>query len=140
MKQNTIYYLITISTLIAVFSVYNYTLYNSSSTQKLTANAQKGQTIWQKNNCNNCHQLYGLGGYLGPDLTNIYSNPKKGPQYIKAMLKSGIKSMPEFKFSNQETEALLTFLKEVDKTGYYPNHNANINSQGWVEISTKNEK
>ncbi|WP_169051715.1 cytochrome c [Flavobacterium sp. H122] len=99
-----------------------------------------GQQLWQKNNCFNCHQLYGLGGYLGPDLTNIYSNPNKGPGYIRAMLKSGVKTMPVFHFSKQETDALLSFLKEVDKTGQYPNYNANMKPDGWVEITTENEK
>ncbi|MBK8357424.1 MAG: hypothetical protein IPL13_19205 [Saprospiraceae bacterium] len=36
-----------------------------------------GKLIWQDYNCNACHQIYGLGGYLGPDLTNVYSKEVK---------------------------------------------------------------
>jgi len=48
--------------------------------------------------------------------------------------------MPKFNFTNEEKYALLMFLKEVDKTGYYPNHNSNTEPNGWVEITNKNEK
>ncbi len=78
--------------------------------------------------------------YLGPDLTNTYSDKTKGPEYIKAFLNSGIKAMPEFHFSEKEKEALVIFLKEVDQSGYYPNHNASIKPNGWVEIQYKNEE
>ena len=56
--------------------------------------ASEGRLVWQNYNCEACHQLYGLGGYLGPDLTNVYSCIGKGPVYIKAMIKSGTGTMP----------------------------------------------
>ena len=37
-------------------------------------------------------------------------------------------------------EALIQFLKEVDLTGYYPNKEAGIENNGWVEIKTSNMK
>ena len=77
--------------------------------------AQNGKMIWQNKNCNSCHQMYGLGGYLGPDLTNVYS--KKGSNYIKAFLKSGTQIMPNFHLSEHEMNALVAFLKETDATG-----------------------
>lgn len=129
--------------LITVFSLYNFTIYtneNSKYTTVLSKKAIVGQTLWQQNNCTSCHQLYGLGGYLGPDLTNVFSVKQKGPDYIKAFLNSGIKTMPQFNFSETEKEALVTFLKEVDQSGYYPNHNATIEPTGWVDIQYKNEK
>lgn len=140
MNRNTLIYFICISSLIIIFSIYNYTIYSLNPKQKLSNKALLGQQIWQKNNCFNCHQIYGLGGYLGPDLTNAYSDPNKGPSYIASMLKSGVKSMPYFNFSKEETNALLTFLKEIDKSGSYPNYNSKIEPNGWVEITTKNEK
>ena len=93
--------------------------------------------MWQENNCTACHQIYGLGGYLGPDLTNIASNPDKGLDYAKAFFNSGIKSMPKFHFSDEEKVHLATFLKEIDQTGYYPNKSAEFNSNGWVTIQYK---
>lgn len=140
MKQNTFFYSCCLGGLVVLFAVYNFTVYKVPTKQKLSAKALSGQQIWQSNNCFDCHQLYGLGGYLGPDLTNIYSNPNKGPRYITAMLNSGVKTMPVFHFSKEETEALLAFLQEVDKTGQYPNYNANLEPNGWVEITTTHEK
>lgn len=99
-----------------------------------------GQQLWQRHNCFSCHQLYGLGGYLGPDLTNVYSEKGKGKDYIKSFLNSGVKTMPRFNFSEKEKAAIVSFLKEVDATGYYPNYNSAIHYNGWVEIETKSEK
>jgi nitric oxide reductase subunit C len=140
MKKKNMYI---ISGLILLFCVYNFFIYttkNEESYAKLSSEAIIGQQLWQKNNCWSCHQIYGLGGYLGPDLTNIYSNANKGPNYIKAFLNSGVKSMPKFNFSESEKEALVTYLKYIDNTGYYPNYAADFNVNGWVELKYKNEK
>jgi len=48
-------------------------------TVSFSEKALQGQQLWQQNNCFSCHQIYGLGGYLGPDLTNVYSQRGKGP-------------------------------------------------------------
>lgn len=105
----------------------------------MSKSALAGEKIWQDNNCAACHQLYGLGGYLGPDLTNVASHPSKGKEYIKAFLNSGIKSMPKFNFNEQEKEQIVSFLSHVDKTGIYPNTNANFSKDGWVEIEYKKD-
>ncbi len=132
-----------ITILIAIFCGYNFLIYTSKEKEipvKLSLQAIHGQKLWQNNNCWSCHQIYGLGGYLGPDLTNIYSNKNKGENYIKAFLNSGIKSMPKFNFSEDEKDAIVTYLKVIDSTGYYPNHEAEINSSGWVKLKYKNEE
>ena len=77
----------------------------------------EGRLVWQKNNCHTCHQLYGLGGYLGPDLTNVYSRSGNNEYYIRAIVKSGVKQMPVFEISEEEMNALLQFLKNVDQSG-----------------------
>ncbi|MBS1652866.1 MAG: c-type cytochrome [Bacteroidetes bacterium] len=79
--------------------------------------AAEGRLVWQKYNCQACHQLYGLGGYLGPDLTNVYSHPKKGENLIKAMVKTGSKQMPAFNLSENEMQELVEFLKSTDASG-----------------------
>ena len=130
-----------ISVLVTIFVTYNIILYtqktSGSTTPLLSEEALSGQVLWQDNNCTACHQFYGLGGYLGPDLTNIISNPNKGPAYAKAFFNSGIKSMPKFNFTPEEQDALVTFLTEVDQTGYYPNRNAKFDKFGWVTIEYK---
>lgn len=126
--------------LLCLFLVYNYIIYTSKENYgkiHLSQKAINGENIWLKNNCNSCHQLYGLGGYLGPDLTNVYSFRKKNVSHLKFMFNSGIKNMPQFNFNEKEKEELIQFLKEIDQTGYYPNMNTKINANGWVEIQHK---
>ncbi|WP_338377884.1 cytochrome c [uncultured Flavobacterium sp.] len=140
MYNHSKYIIIILSVLIGVFSIYNYILYTSKSaynTVHLSQNAIKGENIWLKNNCNSCHQIYGLGGYLGPDITNVYSREGKGEEYIKTIVNSGINSMPKFNFSEDEKDLLVQFFKEIDQTGYYPDVNATINKDGWVIIKNK---
>lgn len=95
---------------------YSLHLYMSpAGTGKLTVKAEKGKQVWQASNCHTCHQLYGLGGYLGPDLTNVYQ--RGGPAYIKAMVTVGSRSMPAYAMSNQDLQSLVAFLEEVDRSG-----------------------
>ena len=133
-------YLILILVFICVFSIYNFIIYTSKSEYKtihLSQKALKGENIWLQNNCNSCHQIYGLGGYLGPDITNVYSREGKGEKYIKTIVNSGIKSMPKFNFSEEEKNQLVQFFKEIDLTGHYPDVNATIGKDGWVTIKNK---
>ncbi len=120
---------------------YNTLLYTSDKaygTIHLSKKAQQGEKLWLQNNCNSCHQLYGLGGYLGPDLTNEYSRTDN-KEFLKAMFNSGIKAMPQFNFNESESNNLIQFLKEIDRTGYYPNPKADIQSNGWVNLKYKND-
>jgi nitric oxide reductase subunit C len=124
----------------ASFLIYNYIVYTDGAyleEHRLSDQAITGEKIWQRKNCSACHQIYGLGGYLGPDLTNIYSLPGKGPEYINGILNTGIKHMPLYHFNEKEKEALIAFLKAVDATGYYPNDKAKFIRNGWVEIKLK---
>ena len=99
--------------------------------------ALTGEKLWQENNCTSCHQLYGLGGYLGPDLTNVASKPGKTELYLQSFLDGGVGAMPKFNFSVEEKNALIAFLRHVDSTGYYPERNAEFSKDGWVEIHYK---
>jgi len=75
---------------------------------------KEGRLVWQKHNCHVCHQLYGLGGFLGPDLTNVAD---KGYFYMDAFLKTGTASMPSFDLSEEETKQLFEFLKATNASG-----------------------
>ncbi len=102
------------------FLVYSFSIYTIKPTLKLpqtfnTEIAVKGRLVWQKYNCQTCHQLYGLGGYLGPDLTNVYGI--KGDKVISGIINSGIKAMPAFNLSAQEQTELLEFLKQTNQSG-----------------------
>lgn len=134
------YYSAVLLMMVIIYAFYNGEIYTGKKhfeDFKLSENAMKGERLWLENNCNACHQLYGLGGYLGPDLTNVCSDPKKSAAYIKVMMISGVRSMPQFNFTPREQDQLLQFLKEVDQTGHYPNINAEIEYNGWVKYQRK---
>lgn len=103
--------------LLVAFLFYSFYLYSSLPVKNYTINdeAGKGRLVWQQYNCNACHQVYGLGGYIGPDLTNTYSS--KGKEYIKAFLNYGTAAMPNFNLTAKEVNALLAYLKNIDASG-----------------------
>jgi len=104
--------------LLLLFLSYSVWLYSPSARSGRAASplADQGKLVWQEYNCNACHQLYGLGGYLGPDLTHVYST--RGPAHIRALLPVGVSSMPRFQLSEKETDALLAFLALTDESGH----------------------
>lgn len=130
-------YTLILMSLIVLFLFYNYVVYSSVSSSEviLKKSALRGENLWQQNNCSSCHQIYGLGGYLGPDMTNTYS--QKGEFYIKAFLNSGIKAMPKFNFTEQEQNDIVAFLSAIDKSGTFPNKKAIIFRNGWVDLHLK---
>ena len=82
---------------------------------QLAKNAETGKAIWQQYNCSACHQVYGLGGYLGPDLTNVYS--KRGPDYLQVFINNGTAIMPNYHLTETETKELINYLKNIDASG-----------------------
>jgi nitric oxide reductase subunit C len=98
-----------------------------------SADPVMGKMIWQERNCSACHQLYGLGGFLGPDLTNVYSATGKGPLYIKVFVRSGTTVMPSFDLSDKELEHLAAFLAHVDASGKADPKTFKRNVSGTIE-------
>lgn len=123
---------ITAALLIVTFLCYSFYLYLSLADDegKGMVNSTEGKMLWQQHNCNACHQVYGLGGYLGPDLTNVYSI--KGPAYIRAFLQNGTVIMPNFQLTEQETVALLAFLQDIDASGKSDPRTFIINNNGTI--------
>lgn len=105
--------------LCSLFLLFSFNIYlqprteNKNTTERMSA----GHLVWQKYNCQSCHQLYGLGGYLGPDLTNLFSDSVAAVQKLRAMTRSGVKQMPAFPITDKELEEITAFLKYVDETG-----------------------
>jgi len=104
--------------LILLFVGYTYFVYTKGTDRinspEMSESAIKGRTLWQENNCTACHQIYGLGGYLGPDLTNIYRKYGDG---TKGFFNAGKGSMPKYTFTAEEQDNLLEFLKSVNESG-----------------------
>ena len=92
--------------------------------------ARHGQNLFQQHNCIACHQFYGLGGYMGPDLTNVTS--KYSPAYARAFLVTGTPRMPNFNLAADEVDALVAYLEFVDSTGTYPPQNYEVTWYGTV--------
>ena len=74
-----------------------------------------GKQLFQQYNCIACHQVYGLGGYLGPDLTQAYDEMTKGSAYMKAMLTSGGSRMPAYNFTEREKEDVVAYLRYLSE-------------------------
>ncbi len=126
---------------VAFYFFYSITIYtkaaNKGSELNLSEIAQHGQTVFQENNCISCHQIYGLGGYMGPDLTNIISAKGKGAPFAKALIKGGSLKMPNFKLPDSDIDALIEYLTYIDSTGKFPIKQEDIAFQwyGTVEIN-----
>lgn len=82
--------------------------------------AMAGKKIFQEYNCISCHQIYGLGGYLGSDLTTAYSDKKRGEAYMRALMQSGSKRMPNFNLTEKQIDDLITYFKHVDHSAARP--------------------
>ncbi|MBI5372702.1 MAG: cytochrome c [Sphingobacteriales bacterium] len=73
-----------------------------------------GKRLYQEKNCSSCHQLYGLGGYLGPELTTAFSDPNRGELYLRAFLQNGGPRMPKFDFTEKEINSIISYLEYID--------------------------
>ncbi len=82
---------------------------------KADAQVRRGVDVWQANNCVACHQLYGLGGYMGPDLTDVVST--KGDAHVRAFVQHGTLRMPAHPITPAEMDDLVAFLTWVDASG-----------------------
>lgn len=126
---------ILISSLLVSFVIYTSFIYRQPIVHKLPEDTEivmQGKMIWQKKNCGACHQIYGLGGFLGPDLTNIYSAAGKGPVYIRAFVAGGTPVMPSFQLKEQEITALLQYLRHVDASGKSDPKQFRVNYDGTI--------
>ncbi len=112
------------------FSFYVYNIKRPDVPATDVSRARQGRLLWQKLNCQSCHQLFGLGGYLGPDLSNVYS--KRGEKYIRSFLKSGTQQMPAFHLSENEIGLLIEFLRSVDECGNADPRSFTIQADGMI--------
>lgn len=107
------------SALVSLFFIYSLFVYTggteiSPGAENAGPLAVNGKLLWQKHNCISCHQLYGLGGYIGPDLTTVIE--KKGEAYAKAFILNGTQRMPNFHLTEEEARSLVEYLAYVNST------------------------
>lgn len=77
-----------------------------------------GVEAWRSENCIACHSIYGLGGHIGPDLTNTIS--RLGAEGVAAKIYAGGGAMPPFALLEEATANLVAWLSYIDETGVYP--------------------
>jgi nitric oxide reductase subunit C len=95
---------------------------------KITTAVTRGKDVWHKNNCINCHTVFGEGAYYAPDLTKI--TKLRGEAYLTAYLRDPSKFydetrhrrlMPKQNLSETDITDLIAFLDWV----------SNVDNQGW---------
>ncbi len=87
-----------------------------NSNEPLSDLERTGLRIWRENNCQACHQIYGFGGFLGPDLTNRVTD-QTPDQQLSRILTAGSRKMPAFNFAPDDQRAIMAFLRAVNRTG-----------------------
>ena len=104
--------------LVSAFALQTFLVYSDDTGRDLpplSAMALEGRGVWLGNNCQVCHQLYGFGGFLGPDLTNAASRLDRAR--LDEVLTNGVAQMPAFHLSDAEISAIEAYLREMDATG-----------------------
>ncbi len=66
----------------------------------LSDRARQGFGLWRDQNCHVCHQLYGFGGYLGPDLTHV--SQRVDLDTFTQILREGTGPMPPIPLDDDE--------------------------------------
>lgn len=109
--------------LLAAWVIYSCWVYTSGTMQatQMTDQAIRGKELWQSGNCQNCHQLFGLGGYMGPDLTTVTTDKHRGAAYAKGILMSGGNAMPDFHFNEDQASDLIAYLDYVSQASHKNN-------------------
>jgi nitric oxide reductase subunit C len=99
-----------------------------TNADKITPAVARGKDVWHKNNCINCHTVFGEGAYYAPDLTKI--TKLRGEAYLTAYLHDPSKFydetrhrrlMPNQNLSETDISSLIAFLDWV----------SNVDNQGW---------
>lgn len=107
--------LLLLSLAFAIYTLLVYGYGGGSNDEPADAQIRSGMRTWQEQNCQSCHQLYGLGGYMGPDLTNVAS--QRDEQRIRTFVRYGTGRMPAHDLSDADIADLIAFLAWVDRTG-----------------------
>src|SRR5690606_18754379 len=99
-----------------------------TNAENITEDVVEGKHVWHRNNCINCHTLFGEGAYYAPDLTKI--TKQRGGAYLTAFLRDPSqfyseethrRLMPDPDLTDAEIAPVIAFLDWV----------AEVAHQGW---------
>jgi len=102
-----------IAVLVACFAVQTGLVYSDDKNAPLSEAGVRGRQIFHENACQVCHQMYGQGGFLGPDLTNAASRVDQ--TRLVSLLTVGSGQMPAFDFDESQISDVRAFLEEIDR-------------------------
>jgi nitric oxide reductase subunit C len=112
--------------LVGIFLTQTWLVYSDPAGRNtpLSAQAVLGSKVWHRHNCQACHQIYGFGGFLGPDVTNVAARLGDAEGSVEALaerlatvLTTGSERMPAFHLEPEDRLALATFFVELSETG-----------------------
>jgi len=99
--------------LVLGFVVQTTLVYSDERSEPLSEAGLAGRVVWHREACQTCHQLYGQGGFLGPDLTNAAS--RVDPTRLVSLLQVGSGQMPALHLTDAEIADVSAFLSEIDR-------------------------
>ena len=99
--------------LVGSFVVQTGLVYSDDVDIELSDDAVQGRVLFHDGSCQVCHQLWGQGGFLGPDLTNAASRVDE--TRLASLMTVGSGQMPAFGYTPQQIAYMRTFLEEIDR-------------------------
>ena len=102
-----------LSVLVVCFAIQTGLVYSDNVNLTLSGDGVKGRKLFHNGSCQVCHQLWGQGGFLGPDLTNAAS--RLDETRLASLMTVGSGQMPAFNYSPEQIAHLRAFLQEIDR-------------------------
>lgn len=102
-----------LTVLVLAFAFQTILVYTDVREDRLSEAALRGRTLWHESSCQVCHQIYGQGGFLGPDLTNAAS--RVSPERMQSLLTVGSGQMPVYGFSVGQIADMTAYLGALDR-------------------------
>jgi nitric oxide reductase subunit C len=99
--------------LVAAFVIQTTLVYTDDRQELLSGAALQGRALWHEGSCQVCHQVYGQGGFLGPDLTNVAG--RVDASRLESLLTVGSGQMPAFNYTAEEIAAVAAYLEALDR-------------------------
>ena len=104
---------IMLAVLVASFAFQTGLVYSDDVDLKLSDDAVEGRKLFHDGTCQVCHQLWGQGGFLGPDLTNAASRVDE--TRLASLMTVGSGQMPAFNYTDEQVRQMRAFLTEIDR-------------------------
>ncbi|MCH1571228.1 MAG: cytochrome c [Longimicrobiales bacterium] len=102
-----------LSVLVVCFAIQTGLVYSDDVDIELSADAVEGRELFHDGSCQVCHQLWGQGGFLGPDLTNASSRIDE--TRLTSLLTVGSGQMPAYQYDAEQIRSMRSFLEEIDR-------------------------